>query len=252
MAITTTGWVDWAERKPGIGDKIYSEPNRGLGLIGHSIVGSAAAAYSRFLSTAKDASGNYTAQAAASCMFILEKSGELVQMYPVTASTWTSGGREANTSYWPIEAEGGAPGNEREPLTDAQVRTLLRLCAEFEKHTGRKVQRGTTFREHGEVATKFGYSPTACPSGRYARFYEALEAGPEVEMALDTATEARIARLERIVGGVAATDIDLLASVNGLNDALTRHAEEHPGVPSVTVAPHAHVIELGQTGGVKQ
>jgi len=74
-------------------------------------------------------------------------------------------------------------------------------------------------------------------------------------MALDTATEARIARLERIVGGVAATDIDLLASVNGLNDALTRHAEDHPGgngVPSVTVAPHAHVIELGQTGGVKQ
>lgn len=174
MAIVD-GWVDWAVVYPGVAGKLYSEPNRGLGLIGHSIVGTAAAAFARFMSTERDSSGRFTPYASASCMFVLMKSGSLYQMYPVTASTWTSGGREANTSLWAIEAEGGPPGNESEPLTDAQVATLLRLCGEFEAHTGRAVMRGTTFREHGEVARQYGYAPTACPSNRYQRFYEALD-----------------------------------------------------------------------------
>lgn len=166
----TDGWVDWAIQAPGIPDKIYSERNRGIGLVGHSIVGSYQAALSRFLSTARDAEGRYTPNAAASVMFILCKNGDLVQMYDVWSSTWTSGGREANTSYWAIEAEGGPPSNPREPFTDEQVATLIRLFNEFETFTGRAVVRGTTFREHGELAAELGYASTACPSHRYDWF----------------------------------------------------------------------------------
>jgi len=192
----TNGWLDWADRQPGIADKVYSETNRGYGLIGHSIVGTPAAALGRFLSTQKDASGNYTSYAAASVMFINPKVGPLIQMYPVTASTWTSGGREANTSLWAIESEGGAPGNESEPLNDNQVANLLRLAEEFEAHTGRRVVRadgggfhiGDTFREHGEVAQQYGYAATACPSKRYQRFYDALKARDDV-------TEQRVKEL---------------------------------------------------------
>lgn len=177
------GWVSWATRIEGVADKKYTEPNRGLGLIGHSIVGREPATAdgipNRFLSTERDADGNYTANAAASCMFILRLGptpvAQLIQMYPVTASTWTSGGREANTSYWAIEAEGGdAPFDE--PLNPAQVATLLRLCGEYTDHTGRVVTPGSTFREHGEVAGKLGYAATACPSNRYRTFYTALAA----------------------------------------------------------------------------
>lgn len=185
MSVLADGFLDWADRLPGIPDKVYSEPNRGLGLIGHSIVGTPAAALGRFMSTQKDAAGNYTGYAAASVMFINPKVGPLTQMYPVWASTWTSGGRQANTSLWAIETEGGAPGNESEPLNDNQVGNLLRLADDFEQHTGRKVTRsaggglheGDTFREHGEVAQQYGYSGTACPSHRYQRFYDALAKG---------------------------------------------------------------------------
>lgn len=179
------GWLDWAQRLPGVPDKVYTEKNKGLGLIGHSIVGTPAAALGRFLSTQVDEQGNYTGYAAASVMFINPKVGPLIQMYPVWASTWTSGGREANTSLWAIETEGGAPGNENEPLNDNQVGNLTRLASDFEAHTGRKVVRSEggglhkddTFREHGEVAQQYGYGGTACPSNRYGRFYAALAKG---------------------------------------------------------------------------
>lgn len=194
MAIVD-GWIDWAIQAPGIPDKVYTEPNKGLGLIGHSIVGSYAGAISRFMSTARDAAGNYTPNAAASVMFILCKDGVLIQCYPVTASTWTSGGRQANTSYWAIEAEGGPPGNVSEPLTDAQVKTLMRLVAEYEAHAGRKVVRGTTFREHGEIAASLGYAATSCPSNRYAKFYTALEARGEVAPVATKTDEERFLEL---------------------------------------------------------
>jgi len=189
------GWLDWTKIMMGVADKVYSEPNRGLGLIGHSIVGTPEAAFGRFMSRERDADGQYTSYAAASVMFINPKVGPLIQMYPVTASTWTSGGREANTSLWAIETEGGAPGNESEPLNDNQVANLMRLVADFEAHRGFKIHRGSrgssadnkldNFREHGEIAHQLGYSATACPSRRYERFYEALNARGE-DMAMTT------------------------------------------------------------------
>ena len=190
------GWLDWAIQAPGIPDKIYSERNRGLGLVGHSIVGSYQAALSRFMSTAKDAEGRYTPNAAASVMFILCKNGDLIQMYDIWSSTWTTGGREANTSYWAIEAEGGPPSNPSEPFTNEQVATLLRLFKEFEQLTGRAVVRGTTFREHGGLAAELGYAATACPSHRYDWF-----TGPEDDMA-----DPRVDALIKAFGGQAAID----------------------------------------------
>lgn len=198
------GFVDWATRRDGVPDKVYSERNRGLGLIGHSIVGRERPDQDgipdRFLSAATEPDGSYTAYATASCMFILRLSGELIQMYPVWASTWTSGGRVANTSYWAIEAEGGdAPYDE--PLNAAQVKTLLRLAGEYEAYTGRTVERGSTFREHGELARELGYAPTACPSNRYRTFYAALEARTKEEPEMTPEQLARLERVEKLLAG---------------------------------------------------
>ena len=196
--IGSDGYVDWAVRIPGVPEKVYSAPNRMLGLIGHSIVGQESdfedGVPNRFLSLDREADGRFTRNAAASCVFVLRKSGVLIQMYPVTASTWTSGGPEANTSYVPIELEGGLIGNESEPMTDAQLASMLRLVADFEAFRGVKIVRGVTFREHGELARELGYDATACPSSRYQRLYEALED----DMA-DPVTQELALRLANIV-----------------------------------------------------
>ena len=162
------GWVEWAERRDGVKDKVYSLPNLGLGIAMHSIVGNLPnhAIPMRFLSTDKTASGQYTASAAASVMFILYRDGHLIQMYPVTASTWTSGGKEGNTSFWAIEAEGGLnPHNE--PLTKAAEDTFIRLVTEWENYTKRRAIPGVTLLQHKEIAKKYGYAATACASDRY-------------------------------------------------------------------------------------
>jgi len=193
------GWVDWAKVIPGVPDKVYSQRNRMEALIGHSIVGSIDAAIGRFLSTEKQG-GQYTAAAAASCTFLISYSGELIQMYPIWASPWTSGGYETNTRFVPIEMEGGAYPNYSEPMTDAQVSATMRLAGEFEAYTGKRVVPGTTFREHREAAAQYGYAPTACPSGRYARFYEALAGRPEEDEMSQYAAEvdALKARIEEV------------------------------------------------------
>jgi len=190
------GWIDWAVQAPGISDKIYTAKNRGIGIVGHSIVGSYQAAIGRFMSTARDAGGNYTPYAAASVMFILCQDGALIQMYDIWASTWTTGGREANTSYWAVEAEGGPPDNPTEAFTPAQKATFLRLCEEYRAHTAIAVVAGTTFREHGELAAELGYAPTACPSHRYD-WFKALED----DMGMTPAELARLERVEALLAG---------------------------------------------------
>lgn len=162
------GWLDWAERRDGIPDKVYSQPNRGEGIAMHSVVGDLPnhRIPGRFLSRDRAADGRYTASAAASCMFILYRDGHLVQMYPVTASTWTSGGPDGNTRFWAVEAEGGLnPYNE--PLTKAAEDTFIRLVTEWENHTGRRAQPGVNLLQHKEIARKYGYAATACASDRY-------------------------------------------------------------------------------------
>ena len=112
LTVDSDGWVQQFPNHPGPKDKIYSQLNSGLFIVNHSIVGSVAAAMGRFLSDQRDSSGNYTGYAAASVMFINPQVGLPIQMYPITASTWTSGGPEANTTMWAVENEGGAPGHQ--------------------------------------------------------------------------------------------------------------------------------------------
>lgn len=175
MAIVD-GWITWAERRTAPQDKVYSAANRGKGLALHSAEGAIAGAEARLRATDRDDDGRYTRYAAASWTFFLRKGAGLVQYYPVTASTWASGNAAANTSLWAVEAEGVAG----EPLTDGQAATLLRLLDEWEAHTGRRATRdepGRTLWEHREVWdwASPNAGPTACPSGRYAPFYAALE-----------------------------------------------------------------------------
>ena len=207
MSIRNSGWLDWTTHKPGIFAKTYTQPNTGLlGLALHSWVGSEAETAdgipNRFLSEEKDINGNFTPSAAASTMFVLRYSGELIQMYPVTASTWTSGGREANTQTWAVEAEGGylaAPGGYSEPLRQEQVATMIRLAEEWEEYSGRSCVRGETMWEHNELSKKFATPPTACPAHRYDNFYAAWSAMHVPRAGLTDAE--RIARLERLMAG---------------------------------------------------
>lgn len=172
MAIIN-GWVDWAVRVDGHPLKVYSQKNTGEWITCHSIVGDLPnhSIPSRFLDDTRDSNGNFIPSAQASVMFILYKDGQLTQMYPVTASTWTSGGPEANTRSWSIEAEGGySPTTEK--LTNAAAQSFVRLVREWEAYTGNKALPNDTLLQHKQVAAKFGYSPTACASDRYSNAWE--------------------------------------------------------------------------------
>lgn len=180
--------------------KIYTEPNTGENGLGiHSVVGEEAdfldGVPERFLSDQR-VPGNperFTDYAAASILFVLRKRMHHVQMYPVECATWSSGGREANTTTWAMEAEGGGPGNYSEPLTDHQIRGFLAIAAAWEQRFGRRLVDGKTVRPHWQIARDYGYAPTACESNRYAQARLHLARGtaptPEEE---SMATEAEI------------------------------------------------------------
>lgn len=249
--LITDGWVSWATRRPGVADKVYSQMNSERGIVLHSIVGSYEGAMGRLLSTARDAAGMYTAYAAASVMFVLRYSGELVQMYPCTTSTWASGGREVNCSTWSVELEGGPPGNEREPIREEQIRSLMRLVTEFTTHTSLAAVVGQTILEHGSVAVKYGYAPTACPSGRYARFYEALASGQDDEMndadkARVTALEAKVERIDResVVLGPDGQGYSLLETGRGLETLIENAGGAIAEVAQEVAALRADVAAL--------
>lgn len=184
MLIDAEGWIQHPDfvRIDGITDKVYSQANTGAGgLACHSIVGEEPdhedGVPNRFLSLERGPDGLYTKNAAASCMFILRKRAKHVQMYPVTASTWTTGGREANTATWPMEAEGGPLSNTTEPLTRHQEDGFLVIATAWEERMGRKLGVGETVRSHGRIAQQFGYAATACESGRYRNAWARLIAG---------------------------------------------------------------------------
>lgn len=193
------GWVDWAEHLPGPADKVYSQPNAGNGIVCHSMEGwGYYGIHGRMMNTARDADGRYTAYAQASWMFSNMADGTFIQHYPVTASTWTSGNAVANTTLWGVESEGVAG----RPLTDAQVRNMVRLAREWEAYTGRRARRepeGRTVWEHREVWSwsSPNAGPTACPSGRYAPFYAALDE----EDGMKAEELARLERVERLLAG---------------------------------------------------
>lgn len=91
----------------------------------------------------------------------LLKSGETWQHYPIQAICWHAGGPLANERYVGIECEGGAIGNESEPLTTPQLDSLVRVLADLMAFEGwARPARGETLFEHNQ------FFATACPSGR--------------------------------------------------------------------------------------
>lgn len=198
------GWIDWAERRDGHPAKVYSQPNAGEGIACHSIVGNLPnhSVPSRFLADDRvpGQPGRFTDEVAASVMFILYRDGHLIQMYPVTASTWTSGGFEGNTRFWAIEAEGGY-NPTTEPLTKEAEDTFIRLVSEWESYTGYKAVPGSNILQHKDIAALFGYAATSCASDRYSNAWARIAAGERYGDELSAEDKERLARLERIVAG---------------------------------------------------
>ena len=202
------GWLVHPDflRIDGVPDKIYTQPNGGeLGLAGHSIVGEEPDEWDgipgRFLSLEKDAAGRYTKNAAASCMYILRKRSKHVVMYPTWASTWTSGGREANCGTWPSEAEGGRnPHNE--PLTAHQEKGEIIIATAWEQAKRRRLT-AADLNEHGQLAQRFGYAATSCASGRYRRVFDRILAGERWVPAQQQQEDDEMERwaLMRLAGG---------------------------------------------------
>jgi hypothetical protein len=232
-------WLDWAIHFPGPADKVYSQPNSGEGIACHSVVG-AEKDYedgipNRFLSLERTADGRYTPAAAASCMFILRRNGVLIQMYPVTASTWTSGGFEGNTKYWAIEAEGGLYPTYGEPLTLPAQETFIRLVTEWEAYTGLSAKPGVNILQHSQIAQKYNYAPTACASGRYAEVWERIASGERY----DDMTPAEVEAIVRKVFDESSSSY-YRALTRAYWDREAPGAYSAPPDPEVVAAIHAH------------
>lgn len=204
--IDAQGWLTHPlfVRVDGHPEKVYSQKNTGAnGLALHSIVGEepdfADGIPNRFLSNER-VPGNpsrFTDNAAASCMFILRKRMPHVVMYPVTASTWTSGGEVANTTTWAMEAEGGLYPTYGEALTEHQIQGALVIATAWEQYTGRTLGNGLA-REHRIIAQTYGYAPTACASGRYSEFQRRLAAGERANIDVEE-TEMTKAEVEALI-----------------------------------------------------
>lgn len=240
------GWVDWAQQVPGMRqDKRYPQPNIGAGIVWHSQEGGGLTSMVNI----------HQSDAPPSFMFWLSLLGHLYQFSPVTASVWCSGSLQANTLYWPVEAE----GTSVMPLNDDQIGTALRLVGEWERHTGNEATRPGTMLEHREVATRWAPNagPTACPSERYAPLWAAMEDAMTPEQL------ARLERLERLAGGFGVDTLDgqrltgvpALAYLDELgistpltfqaqNAALGEHVDNHPGPAGPPVPPHTHTGEV--------
>jgi len=240
--MTDAGWIDWAKPVAGVSDKVYSAPNSGAGIACHSVEGDDRIddVPDRFLSREKDAAGRYTANSAASVMFInpREDGHGFIQMYPVTASTWTSGNRTANCSLWGVESEGFAG----QPLTDEQVANMVRLCREWEDHTGKVATRGAhgprTVWQHNEVWNwdPQNAGPTACPSGRYDGFFAELEARAWEE----DQEEMPDPRVDKLIAALGGEAIINAWNANG-NDLLTGYGLEQQKLGTVTARLDEHI-----------
>lgn len=197
--LTHDGWFDWATRKPGIADKTHGVTNAVNVYIPHSAVGYWPGFESRMWSTEKTGDGRYTDYAAASVHGWIPYSGEpkdVIQLYSVFDSCWSSGKYAINSRAVAFENEGGAPGRESEALTDFQLTINALIIADlitakiFPENPRRPVDAWQVVHdtdntikatpdhpipthpdmdaqlyEHRECV-RFGSLPTACPSWR--------------------------------------------------------------------------------------
>lgn len=148
--------------------------NRQQGVVCHSMVGGYMGAMARLFSPDR-----------ASWHFSIRKTGECVQHYRTGEITWHAGSPRWNKQLIGIEHEGGAPGNESEPLTPAQLVASVTLVRWLARECGFPLIRRVGLWEHNEL------SGTQCPSGRipWTPAYtseEIFDMQPFMAWALDT------------------------------------------------------------------
>lgn len=147
-------YAEARQDRPGPEFKQYPTPNAVAGVVLHSMVGGMVAAMGELM----------RADRKASWCFSVAKNGVVYQHYPLTASTWHAGSQRWNEKLVGIEHEGGPPGNESEPLTQAQLEASVALVRWIAQQGGWTPSRTTaqTLYEHNEVSP----TTTACPSDR--------------------------------------------------------------------------------------
>lgn len=137
---------------PGPAGKVYPEDNLVEGVVLHDADGYRTGLEAQMLG------------AEVSWHFTIYKDGKVEQMYPLTASCWHAGSKEANNRLIGVEHEGRAG----EALTEAQVVASVALVDWIAQTAGWPDRaRGVRLFEHREV-----YPGTVCPSGRipWARY----------------------------------------------------------------------------------
>lgn len=219
--IGADGWLEWSTRRYGPPTKLYAVRNASTGIALHSMEGSYAGSMAVLDNPAR----------AASWMFSLRLTGELVQHYSVLDSPWASGNAAANCALWSLELEGTAAM----PINTAQIATALRLFEAFGAYTGRPARRPGNIYEHREVWnwSTPNAGATACPSERYAPLYQAM--GGNDEMAL-------IDEVIAALGG-----IDEIRRWNGTtsaptgNSLLIGYALEQRRLRELEAVVHSHV-----------
>ena len=165
---------------PGHPSKVYSEKNSGVGVILHSMEG--------YWSYANDEVQD--AQIPLSWHFSVLKNGVVEQHYPLSASCWHAGNKQANTTLIGIEHE----GVKGEPLTEAQVQSSLLLVRWVAAQQGWEMERGVTMFEHNEINPK-----TTCPNGRipWERYTDTVE----VAKIFNAPAIAAVKEIVQAVGG---------------------------------------------------
>ena len=160
MTIDAQGWISWALDSWGPDHKVNGGRNGLLGLVAHSAEGNESGLLS-VLHGPRQASWHL------SCL----TDGRVLQHYSLLHQTWASGAGFPNNNLVSMESEGKAG----EPLTAAQVATIVRFLKDFANYTGRRdlvrhpkdwMAGDLVLVEHKEC-TRWGGPATACPSGRY-------------------------------------------------------------------------------------
>lgn len=245
--IDDDGWMTapFVARIPGPPEKQYTQRNSETGEALHSVVGQERdyqdGIPNRFLDVRRDAQGRFIE--AASCQRIIRKFPTLfpgfatcIQMYPFGTSTWTSGGREGNTTFGPTELEGGGylldgSPNFGEAISLLQTRTAVAIWLAKEAWMQRKLHQlsfryhyGFNMLQHKDIARKFGYNATSCASDRWDNAIAALERARRLPVP-DTALTEKIEAVEASVAlynEILVIGRDVQRAVNGRHPSVWR------------------------------
>ena len=203
------GWFDWADRSvPGPANKVYVGSNALEGIACHSAEGFLEALLRQIQDPSSGNSWHGT----------IPLKENFYQHYPIQACCWTSGNRTANIRLIAFESEGLAD----KPLNPHQRAIFKRIVRDLEEFTGKEMSRSAgTLWNHNEVWNwgSPNSGPTACPSGRYDQVFQEIEGEDE----MTPEEKAMLNEVYARTGGLPGQGIDLLASVNNLNDAMHDH-----------------------------